>query len=440
MTNRFLVFVLVLSALAVTDRAEAQWRAERPYRGLFAGGIGQTSQLLTATGSLGTGWSDNLLVDPQGGSDFLPGQSGSQFRGGVYTVSGVLSYSLNLGALGIGATAGTTGQYYSSSTGEFVRRDYANVGGSAPLGKGLSVRGSASYQPYSLRSVFPGLLDPVLGDPAIVDEDFPASRLHYVSYSAGVDYTRRVSRRWSLSAGYDYQIRPAVEAGFGGYQRQTARARLSRDLGRGLAFQAGYSYSQVLYDELGDNIPYHQIDLGVNYNRAFSLSLSRRTLLSFTTGTALYQVVEPKTFEFQVTGSARLTHEMGRTWNASASYHRGLNFSDTWLQPVFADSAQAGVGGFFGRRTQLRFNANAILGSGTAATGNYGDVQSLNGNGVLSFAVSRHVNTALTYTYYSQRFADTLLLPGGFPQDYDGQSIRVSVSVWAPLFQRARRP
>jgi hypothetical protein len=440
MTKRFLVPILVLSALALTEQAEAQWRAERPYRGLFAGGIGQTSQLLTATASLGTGWSDNLLVDPTGGGNVLPGETGRQFRGGVYTASGVLSYSLNLGAVSFGATGGTTGQYYSSNTRQFVRRDYANVGTSVVVGRGLSVHGSAGYQPYSLRSVFPGLFEPVLGDPSIVDEDFPAARLHYVSYNAGADYSRRLSRRWSMSAGYDYQARPSVEGELGGFKRQTVRARLTRDIGRGLTFHAGYSYSQALYDDIGEDTPYHHVDLGVDYNRALSLSLSRRTVLSFTTGTALYQDVHPKTFRFRVVGSARLSHEIGRTWNASLSYNRGLNFSDTWLEPVFADSMQAGVGGFIGRRTQLRFSASGLLGAGTSSSGSYGDVQSTSANGVLSFALTRHVNTALTYTYYSQQFADTLLLPGGFPHDYDGQSIRASVSVWAPLFQRARRP
>ena len=161
--RRFVVSVFVVSILVAADGAEAQWRSERPYRGLFGGGLGQTSQLLTATASLGTGWSNNILLNPSGGQSFLP-NSGRQFRGGVYTASGVLSYSLNMGPVGFGASGGTTGHYYSSATSSWVRRDYASVGSSVVVGGGLSVRGSATYQPYSLRTIFPGLYDADLGD------------------------------------------------------------------------------------------------------------------------------------------------------------------------------------------------------------------------------------------------------------------------------------
>jgi hypothetical protein len=430
--------MVVVSILVAADGAEAQWRTERPYRGLFAGGLGETSQLLTATGSLGTGWSNNLLLDPAGGQTFLPSQSGRQFRGGVYTASGVLSYSLNLGSVAFGATAGTTGQYYSSNTNRFVRRDYASLGTAVGVGGGVSLHAAASYQPYSLRAVFPGLFEPGLGDASIVDEDFPASDVHYLAYSGGADYSRRISRRMSISAGYDYQARSAVLAETGGYRRHIVRGRLTRELGRGLGLHAGYAYSRALYDALGDEFTNHDIDVGVDYNRALSLSLSRRTLLSFSTGTSVYQTVEPKRFRFRATGSALLSHEMGRTWNASLGYYRGLSFVETWREPVFADSASAGVGGFIGSRTQLRFSARALFGGTTS--GNHGDVQSVSASGGLSVALSRYINTGLTYMYYRQQFADNLSLVEGFSHDFDGQSIRASVSVWAPLFQRARRP
>ena len=161
--------MFVVSALLWADGAEAQWRPERPYRGLFAGGIGETSQLLTAWGSLGTGWSDNLLVDPGTGESLLPGETGQQFKGAVQTVSGVVSYSLNLDTVGFGATVGTTGQYYSTDTNQFVRRDYAHAGTSVALGKGFSAHGALSYQPYSLESTYPALFEPGLGDASFVN-------------------------------------------------------------------------------------------------------------------------------------------------------------------------------------------------------------------------------------------------------------------------------
>jgi len=448
-----LLSVSVVSLLVVAD-AEAQWRPERPYRGLFAGGVGETSQLLTATGSLGTGWSDNLVVDPAGEESLLPSVGGRQFSGGVHSASGVLSYSLNLEPITFGATAGTTGDYYASGANRFVRRDYAHVGTSVVMGGGVSVHGSLTYQPYSLLSGYPALYEPGLGAPLIIDEDFPASDEQYLSYTAGVVYSRRISRRNTISAGYDYQgrlagqddqARPEIEGDANRYARQSVYGRLTRELGRGLAAHAGYAYSGELYYGAEDTFRYHNIDVGVDFNRALSLSLSRRTMLSFSTGTAIYQATSldvdrtaQADFHFQLIGSARLSHEMGRTWNATLSYDRGLSLADTWGEPVFSDSVTAGVGGLIAPRTQLQFSGRALYGGGVS--GSYGDVQTLHGYGVLSFAMTRHVNTALTYTYYSQDLAEDLSLVEGFPHDSDGQSIRLSVSVWVPVFQRARRP
>jgi hypothetical protein len=295
-----------------------------------------------------------------------------------------------------------------------------------------------SYQPYSLESTYPVLFEPGLGDTSFVDEDFPSSDEHFLSYSAGVAYLRRISRRMSVQAGYDYHVRPEVQGEADRYARQTFRGRVTRELGKGLGAHAGYIYSHALYDDEGDDdFGHHTIDVGLDFSRAFSLSLSRRTTLSFSTGTSIYQTAEP-TFHFRLIGAARLSHEMGRTWNATVSYDRGFGLTDTWSEPVFSDSATAGVGGLIAPRTELRFSGRALFGGGVS--GSYGDIQTMNGSGELSFALSRHVNTALTYVYYRQQLADDVALVEGFPPDYDGQSIRLSVNVWAPLFQRARRP
>ena len=58
------------------------------YRGLFAGGVGETEQRLTASGSLGTGWDDNLVADARRSSTTTPSDVTREFRGGVYTGSG----------------------------------------------------------------------------------------------------------------------------------------------------------------------------------------------------------------------------------------------------------------------------------------------------------------------------------------------------------------
>ena len=111
MRKEIFVTVLVVSALVLTSRAEAQWRPERPYRGLFAGGLGETSQLLTATASVGAGWDQNLMPELVESSTLRSGLS-PKFDSFVSTGSAQLSYALNTDSVGFGATAGTTGRYY----------------------------------------------------------------------------------------------------------------------------------------------------------------------------------------------------------------------------------------------------------------------------------------------------------------------------------------
>jgi hypothetical protein len=339
--------------------------------------------------------------------------------------------------VGIGAAAGTTTRYYPGLARRFIRRDYANLGTSAVLGAGFSAQAGVSYQPYSLRSLTPWLTEPQLTDPTVVDEDFPASLEHYVGYSAGVGFTRRLTRRTTFSSTYDYGGRERLGE-IGRFDRHTAGASLSRELGRDFSLQLGYRYSEARY-AAGDRRVNHLMDVGVNYNRA--LSFSRRTTLSFSTGTSASRTARTDALQYRATGSARLNHEIGRTWNAMVAYDRGLRFVETWPEPLFTDSASAGVSGSLNRRTQVQFVARGVRGDRHLGSLGAGDrIESFVATAGLTVAATRHINTGLTYTYYTHQFGSGVSLPPGFARDFDRRSVRAFVSLWAPLFQRARRP
>jgi hypothetical protein len=425
---------IAVAALGAAASAHAQdWRPERPYRGLFANGVGDTEQLLTASGSIGTSWDKNVITDVDGRS-FLIGDGTGRFQGGAMTGSATLSYSLSRSRAAFGASAGTTARYYPRLSNQFIRREYASIGTSVVLGAGFSARAGATYQPYSLGSMFPWLLEPRVDEAAVVEEDFPTSTEHFASYSAGVGFTRRVSRRQTFSATYNYRGRTASGV-LDRFEGHSAGARLTRVLGRGLGLRLGYTYSEAHYHRREGRFTDHHIDVGVDYSRA--LSFSRRTTLSFGTGTSAARSARAP-LRYRATGMARLNHEIGRTWSAALSYSRGLQFVETWPEPVFADSASAMVGGLINRRAQLQMVARALRGSGYS--GRSGDVTSYGGAIALAVAVTRYINTGLTYNYYQHGFARGIALAPGFPHDFDGHTIRASVNVWAPLFQRARRP
>ena len=434
--GRFLRWMLVMSALVGVDRAEAQEpRPERPYRGLFASGVDDAEQLLTANVSAGGGYDTNLVADAFGRPNTVINDFNQQFKGTLGTISAGLTYTVSRERIGFGATAASTGRYYPNQELEFVRRDYASAGTSVVLGAGFSAQASAIYQPYTLNSMTPWVFEPQVDDPVPVDEDFPSSLEHYFGYSAGLNYLRRISSRTTFSSVYSYAGREPsgnVER----FGRHLAGASLTHTLGRGLDLRLGYQFSQAQYggDDRHQN---HLIDAGVNYNRA--LSVSRRTRLFFATGTSASSTEPNGSLQYRATGAARLAHEIGRTWIASVSYERGLRFSESWFEPLFTNSASAGLNGFFSRRVRAQLVGRWV--DGVSLEGEDG-IETYSALAGLSYAVTRNINAGVNYSYYvhesyyGRALGSDVPLPPGYAEDFERRSIRAYVSLWAPLFQR----
>ena len=143
---------------------------------------------------------------------------------------------------------------------------------------------------------------------------------------------------------------------------------------------------------------------------------------------------------YTATGSARLNHEIGRTWLANVTYDRSVQLADQLLVPVFQDSFGAGVGGLLNRRMQFQSGVRASIGTigfdGQESNGDYDTYLASAGLGV---ALSRHVMLNLDYGYYHYRFDNPVVLPLGIAQNVDRQTVRASIGLWAPLFTKARR-
>jgi hypothetical protein len=84
--------------------------------------------------------------------------------------------------------------------------------------------------------------------------------------------------------------------------------------------------------------------------------------------------------------------------------------------------------------------------SARASLGNVGFVstddngfESYYGDASLGYALGRHVSLGVSYAYYRHRFDRDVVIPLDFSNSFNRHSVRVSVSVWAPLVQRARR-
>lgn len=432
-----LILSLVLAAVVGNGQAYAQGpRAARPYRGLFGGGVGDFTQLLTANASVGGGWDNNLLADVLGRrTTRIVNDLNSSHRGGLGTASGSLNYALNTERISGRASAGTSARYYPTLDSTFIRRNYAATGVAWNIGNGLAAGAQASYQPYSLGAFYPQLIDPRTGDEAI-DEDFASSTEHYASYSGNVSFGHQLSRRTSVSMGAAYRIR---ESSFRGVRRsRTAGGMISRSMTRDLSLKLGYRYYDAEYDGFASRAANHIIDAGIDYSHA--LSISRRTRISFSTGTSAATSPVTNQTRYRAVGSADLTHEFGRTWFASLGYDRGIRFVDSWPEPMFYDGATAGLHGLITRRLQFHAGARAALGSRQVLANDDSKFHTYYGNAGLSYALSRFINAGVTYAYYNHRFADSFVLAPGYPNHVSRESVRIYISAWAPLFERSRRP
>jgi hypothetical protein len=142
---------------------------------------------------------------------------------------------------------------------------------------------------------------------------------------------------------------------------------------------------------------------------------------------------------YHLTGNATLRHEIGRTWSAALAYDRSVQFVDVLSESFLADAAAFTFDGMMSRRWEFHSRAGASFAHGSQA-GGIGDFDTYLGTAGVSYAFTRHLAVGLDYSFYHYEFAQGAVVPLGFNQQEDRQSIRAYVSLWAPLVHRARRP
>jgi hypothetical protein len=418
---------------AAAQTQQQPTRPERPYRGVFASGVEDAGQSLTANTSLSGGYDDNILADATQRNTFQNSQQGT-----LGQFSGSLNYSL-IGARGsLNAGAGTSVRYYPSLENEFFKTYNAGIGGDLRVLQkpDLIVRQSVNYQPFTFLSGLSGFsgdpgLEPLL---APVPEFVPISS-HYVAYESGADLTAQLTRRVSFLSSYTYRLADRTSRVVDGpstrFWRQSGTMGLTFGVSRDLSLRTAYRYVEGHYP--GRVVRMHSPDIGLDFRRA--LSLTRRTSLTFGVGTEATVVREQA--RYRATGNVNVAHEIGRTWQADASYQRGTQFVDTLPEPVFGDTARVGLSGLISRRVQFQAAAGATIGNSGF------DVQrqfdSYRGTISMSTALNRFMNVGVDYVYYRYMFDPLTVLEPGLPHEVNRQSIRAHVSFWAPLMNRTRR-
>jgi hypothetical protein len=431
------------------SRNGQQNEAARPFRGLFGSGSSATSdRSLVLTGSLYGGWDSNVLADQPGGQPGSPIDTGGDAASGTLgggTVGFIYRYDGR--RVDFGATADTSVRYYPQ------QRDLTSGAYNGGFGldiemsrrTSLSLNQTIGYQPFYQLSLFPGLGDPILGGSTVPSNlDFVVSRSSGWIYDSAVSLDHQLGRRSNLSTFYrrsasDFDVSGLTGAPAFDVNYQQGGFRFTRDIARGIALRAGYTYRVGNFANSGlidaeDRAVAHEIDLGVNYAR--QLSFSRRTTFSFATGTTLFEV-QGRT-NFTITGDATLRHQFGRNWLSSIAYNRGVGFITNFSGPLLSDNVSARLDGLFGESQRLSLSLMGGLSAGRVGYG--GDAEealsrfeTYTGTATMQYAFTSTLASFVEYAYFYYDFPRGELLP--VRGEFDRNSVRVGLSVSLPLLR-----
>ena len=428
------VVVLATTALEAVAQQPQTPMSNRPFRGVFGGGMGDTEQSLTVTGSFGGGYDSDIYAAFRGETTAVDGSIRPRIGGRTGFGSGSLNYSLDRGRVSLSGAAATTAYVYGSDGARVLRSHSASASQGFRVSSSTSLSASeyVSFQPFHLGRLFPSL-DASPGAPPAPIADTSIGDDNYAYYGATVDLTQQVSRRASVFGGYGLQS--SQWAGEGQQAVHTGRGGVAVGVARGLAVRLGYGFTQGRFGETVDGrvVRNHSIDGGVDFNR--SLSFSRRTTLTFSTGSTAIR--DRQQTHFRLTGRAQLVREMGRSWNTTIGYSREVQYLEQLREVLFSDGVNVSVGGLINRRQSFHAGAGVMMGDVGFAAGDNSAFASYASVGVVT-AINRFFGLGSDYNYYVHSFGTNVALPTGILPEIDRHSVRIYLTAWAPLFSRAR--
>jgi hypothetical protein len=432
-----MLFAAALAAAAPAYAQLAPSRVPRPSRTLFGGGQKPAEQKLTVQAAFGAGY-DNDLTKP------VPGIGRPPLRdGGFSLANSSLNYVIDQDKVRANFTFAARARYYPNTP---VLSTYSGGGSlSTAFTDKTSMNASVHVGSYlSNMAIFGG--DAYSNDPfstgmvlVPMDTNPYTDGQTYGSLFTDVSLGHEFSKRIHGGANYAYYSNNAWSGGVGGqYGAQTAGMGISVDIAKGFGARLGYSYSGAGFGGAnnGSNAYHGQsFDGGLTYGQ--SLSVTRKSSLSFSTGMSAVtdQSLDVRYF---ATGSANYSYELGRSWSMNASYNRSVNFYQILGQPTFIDQLSGGLGGGIGRRVQVSAGGGivkGIIGTTKSAPG----YVAANAGGGVRIGLARSLAFSVNYSFYHYNFDNGAVLPPGMLRTMDRQSVRISLDVWAPLYERARR-
>lgn len=429
--------LVVLLSLPAAASLSAQSVVPRPNAAVFEGAAVNPSKhdALYMTLSASADHDDSAATTSLSNAG-TPKQAGA-----LTTLGPRLVYGWGGKHLRVDASAGSALRYSSTSQSFAGNTHYGGFGVSGGTKRTrVSFGHSLSYSPAYLFGLLPPASSGVNDAAAAGQSGLSGQRA--LSADSELRVEQSLSRRARISAlgGYWTQglTNGVPHSTTRGY---TAGGRFLFDLARDATLHAGYVHREGDASSLpaGRKTIVHDVDLGIDYHRA--LSLSRRTHASF--GVASSMVNTPRapaastqTLIYRLGGTATLSHDMRRTWRLQADYRRGVEILPAVAGPVFADGITISLGGFFTRRSDFESSAGYTRGSVGATSGASNRLQTYAATARVRHALGRRWALFGEYLHYGYGVGANVAVVGTMAPALDRNSARAGVTLWFPLMRK----
>ena len=246
-----------------------------------------------------------------------------------------------------------------------------------------------------------GVEDPDGGVASDTDLDLYHSTAY--RHAGGISLSQNIGSRSAIHLNYNIRFIDFTEDSQDDFRTEAAAVGFSYRMNSHMSLRLGYG--RRWSDDYDDVKEVFNLDVGLDYSKA--VSLSRRTRLAFSTGSAisasdrLESDADPR-LRFHLIGAARLVHELGRTWTAGASYRRSLNFREGFDEPLMADAVTGTIGGLITR--QLDFSVNVGYVNAVGVENQRTGYDAFTVNSQLQYALTRYLAMFARYFYYDYTF------------------------------------
>jgi hypothetical protein len=433
-----------LCIVVVSSSAVAQGNGGFGGQGLFARRIGPpVKHMFDVTFGLTEAYDDDVLSE-------APAQRGATWQGGYYSMAQAAgSYSHDGRTTKVAANFNTDMRYYNDLGTMKPSTSSVAAGFSTRLGGRTTwtANQSLSYAPSYFYGVFPGAAPPAIGQlPPSASTNYTLNTTNSYAASASTSLTRSISPRSNLTASLD-----------GSYSKVSGALAIGRDP-RWYGMQGGYHTNlnrntvlNVVYRFRDGDVGFssarstseHGLEAGIEMSRP--LSATRRATLSFTLGPSATHVPETlvtgpaagadrTAILYRISGGVRASYQFTRTWNASGSFRRGLEYIPTLITPVFSNGASVSVAGLLTRR--LSFTETASYSTGDSAIRSASVYTSYAADTRLQYALTRMWAVSMEYLNYYYDFRGTGQLLPGQPSALTRNGVRAGLTIWVPVVGR----